>query len=86
MKTFITERKEKKELKDAVDLGEHLIVIYGIRRIGKTSLLRVALKKKTDMPYVLIDIKGIYYEYGSISRYRFYNEILSSFTRNLEFY
>ena len=51
--------EELKELEDALS-NNRIILITGIRRIGKTSLLRVFLeeKKKESNPFVFIDCRS----------------------------
>ncbi len=72
------------EVVEALRLGERLVVIYGMRRVGKSSVLRVALKE-AEIPHVIIDVKGVYAEHGSVSRPSLYNEIADFFTRNMGF-
>lgn len=45
---------------------ERLIIIYGVRRVGKTSLLKVALSEAA-IPYAYIDIRGMYDKSGNVS-------------------
>ena len=53
-------KKEMEELSDAVTGGDRLIVVYGIRRIGKTSLLRSFLSDNEFLS-VFLDVRKIYY-------------------------
>ena len=39
-----------------LEVGEGLIVVYGVRRVGKTSLVRVGLAE-SDIPFVPIDLR-----------------------------
>jgi len=50
--------KELNEIFDALRCGERLIVIMGMRRAGKSSVLRVSLKE-AKIPHAIIDMKGI---------------------------
>ncbi len=76
---------ELREIFRALDLGERFIVIYGIRRIGKTSLLRVALRE-AKTPHAIIDVRKVYFEHRGVSRIHLYREIAEYFTRNLGFF
>ena len=44
---------------------EPLTIIYGIRRTGKTSLLKSVLNS-LEMPYIIIDIRELFNESGTI--------------------
>ncbi len=65
---------ELEEIFKALDLGEKFITIYGVRRVGKTSLLRVALRE-ANVLHAIIDVRGVYFEYKSVSRANLYREI-----------
>ena len=52
-------------LVEALRLGERLVVVYGVRRIGKSSLVRVGVKE-AEVPYVLVDVRELYFEEGSV--------------------
>ncbi len=52
-------RREMAELSKAVGRNERLIVVYGVRRIGKTSLLRSFLSDK-EFFSLFLDIRKIY--------------------------
>lgn len=58
--------REMGALGESIRLGERLVVIYGVRRVGKTSVLHVFLNEK-KVPYILIDIRDIYFENGYVS-------------------
>jgi hypothetical protein len=58
--------RELDALAESIRLRERLVVIYGVRRVGKTSILRVFLNEK-KAPYILIDIRDIYFENGYVS-------------------
>ncbi|MEM4514048.1 MAG: ATP-binding protein, partial [Ignisphaera sp.] len=57
--------KEFEKLCKAIDRGNPLIAVLGIRRIGKTSLLRTFLNETTGL---YIDMRGILKEYELWSR------------------
>jgi len=76
---------ELEEIFKALDLKERFIVIYGIRRVGKTSLLRVALRE-AKIPHAIIDVRKVYFEHRGVSRVHLYREIASYFTKNLDFF
>ncbi|MEO2152518.1 MAG: ATP-binding protein [Thermococcus sp.] len=69
--------EELREIKHAVERGERLILLLGIRRLGKSSLLNVALN---ELPYpsVKVDVRKTYSEYSSVSRYAIGRAIVSS--------
>lgn len=73
---------ELEDILDALKLGERLLILYGIRRVGKSSLLRVALRE-AGVPHAIVDVRRIYFEYGAVSREALYRSILEYFTRNL---
>ncbi len=58
-------KKELGQLEGALKRRERLIVVYGLRRVGKTSLIRAMLNEK-EFPYIFIDLKEIYYEHTSV--------------------
>ncbi len=74
--------RELNEVFEALRLSERLVVIYGVRRVGKSSVLRVALRE-ANVPYAIVDVKGLYFEYGAVSKGVLYRSIASFFTRNL---
>ena len=76
--------RELDEVFDALRLGERLVVIYGIRRVGKSSVLRVALKE-ANVPHAIVDVKGVYFEYGVVSKEALYRNLANFFARNLGF-
>jgi len=63
------------ELKRAID--RPLVVLRGIRRIGKTSVLKVALKG-LDRPSVVMDARGLKTNYGRRELYSMFARALSS--------
>ncbi len=70
--------REMDALGESIRLREKLIVIYGVRRVGKTSILRVFLNEK-KVPYILIDIRDIYFENGYVSLPVICENIISEF-------
>lgn len=78
--------RELSEIIEALKLGEGIILITGIRRIGKSSVLNVALRK-SSLPHVIVDVRKVYFEYGNIIHRRaLFNAIADSFTRNMKFF
>lgn len=68
---------ELKELEEAIRRGERLILLIGMRRLGKSSLLNVTLSELPN-PSVKIDVRKIYSEYSSVNRYIIGKALLSS--------
>ncbi len=68
---------ELKELEDAINRGERLILLLGMRRLGKSSLLNVVLNELPN-PSVKIDVRKTYAEYSSVNRYIIGKALLSS--------
>ncbi len=66
--------RELEEIKKSI--GRPLIVLTGIRRIGKTSVLRVALNE-IDKPKIIIDARGLPENYGRLHLYSKLAEALS---------
>jgi len=77
---FYNRERELEELRRGLELDERFIVIYGIRRIGKSSLLNILLTE-TKSPYIILDIKKIYFEHGSIPRTIFLKNFLDRFVK-----
>ncbi len=69
--------KELREFQSAVNLGEDLILLLGIRRLGKSSLLNVALAE-SGFPYAKIDVRSLYFTHGSIPQGILARKILDS--------
>jgi AAA+ ATPase superfamily predicted ATPase len=70
--------KELDQLKSNID--RPLLLVTGIRRIGKTSLLKVCLNE-LNVPYILIDARELRQNYGISDLYTLFAKALSS---NLE--
>ncbi len=85
LRDLFDRENEINELRQSLELGEPLILIYGVRRVGKTSLLRACLNE-FSYPYVLIDVREIYEEYGYVTRDRLYEQMAKFFTSNLELF
>ncbi|ASJ14624.1 AAA family ATPase [Thermococcus radiotolerans] len=60
--------RELKELEEAVKRRERLILLLGLRRLGKSSLLNVALNELT-YPSIKVDVRKTYSEFSSVNRY-----------------
>ncbi|AEC52518.1 hypothetical protein PNA2_1603 [Pyrococcus sp. NA2] len=69
--------KELEELKEAIERGERLILLLGLRRLGKSSLLNVALNEIPD-PSIKIDVRKTYSEFSSVNRYIIGRMLLSA--------
>ena len=74
--------KELEILLHAIKLKEPLIIVYGLRRMGKSSLVKVALNM-VNLPHIMVDIKGILHEYGIISKDALMHEIANAFTASM---
>ncbi|WMT50553.1 MAG: ATP-binding protein [Ferroplasma sp.] len=61
---------------------EPLTVIYGIRRTGKTSLLKSVLNS-IDMPYIIIDIRELFDESGAIRENEISLKILNELRKSM---
>jgi len=85
LKDLYDREKEIDELRQSIDLGEPLIIIYGVRRVGKTSLLRASLNE-FGYPYVLIDVREIFEEHSYITKNHLYEQMARFFTSNLELF
>lgn len=64
---------------------ERLVVIYGVRRVGKTSLMRVALNE-AGIPFAYIDVRGIYDSSGNVSEQLFLKGLISAMRSNMPLY
>jgi len=82
---FYDREKELNEIIEALKFGERLIVIYGIRRIGKTSLTKVALKE-INLPYILIDTREIFYNENSITMQNLVKYVIRGFKNYMKLY
>ncbi|MFP3157453.1 MAG: ATP-binding protein, partial [Caldivirga sp.] len=69
--------KEVSEVINAIDKGRPIIVLSGIRRIGKTSVLLVALNE-VNVDSVLIDCRALKENYGRRELYALFSTAFSS--------
>ena len=53
---FYDREDELRAFSKGIEVGEGLIIVYGIRRIGKTSFVQVALTE-LDIPFIPIDLR-----------------------------
>lgn len=60
---FFDRERELEEILDAVRNKEKLIVVYGVRRVGKSSLVNIALREIGE-PFAIIDVRALYFESG----------------------
>jgi len=73
---------ELSEFKEALKLGERLVLLLGIRRLGKSSLLNVALSE-SEHPHAKIDVRSMYFTHGSVPQEILTKRILSSLIGSL---
>ncbi|MEM2185006.1 MAG: hypothetical protein QXO99_07030 [Candidatus Methanomethylicia archaeon] len=71
--------RELEELKKA--MGKPIILLTGMRRIGKTSVLKVFLNE-CGMPYSIIDVRGPIKSYKSL--YSMFSNVITQL--NSKFY
>lgn len=70
---FYNREIELRELLDSIE-KEKFVVIQGIRRLGKSSLLNVALTE-SKRPSVKLDLREIYFTHGSVSKFYLYHAL-----------
>ncbi len=70
--------RELNELREGVHRGNKLIAIYGIRRIGKTSLVKAFLSD-LSYPYVLVDVRQVYFIEGNVNASNLVKYIINGF-------
>jgi len=75
--------KELREFFKAVELGETLVLLLGIRRLGKSSLLNVALSE-LEKPFSKIDVRSLYFTHGSIPQELLARKLLESLLKSLK--
>jgi AAA+ ATPase superfamily predicted ATPase len=73
--------EELRSISEALNLRERLIIVYGIRRIGKTSLMRVSLR---DYPHVLLDIRKLYFSENTVTMPLLVKYILEGFREQMK--
>ncbi len=81
VKDLFGREKEINLLKNSIK--EPLTVIYGIRRTGKTSLLKSVLNS-LETPYIIIDIRELFNESGSIRENEVSIKILNELKKNVK--
>ena len=73
-------KRELAELHDAMKRDEKFTIVYGIRRIGKTSLIRSFISEKEFLS-VFLDVRQIYYTHKkNVPSEAVYEQILRGFT------
>jgi len=82
---FYDREKELDEILEALKLNERLIVVYGIRRIGKSSLVRVAMQV-SELPYVVVDVREIYYSENVVTPYMLMRYVVEGLKNRLRWY
>ena len=76
-------KKELVELSNSIERGERLVVVYGIRRIGKTSLLKSFISGKEFLS-VFLDVRKIYFVHRkSVPSEAIYENLMEGFTNLL---
>jgi len=73
--------RELGDIAEALNLGERLIVVYGVRRIGKTSVIRVSLR---GFPHVLLDVRQLYFSENNVSMPLLVKYILEGFRARMK--
>ena len=72
-KDFDNREPELRELLKSIE-KEKLVVIQGIRRLGKSSLLNVALTE-SKYPFTKLDLREMYFTHGTVSKYQLYRAL-----------
>lgn len=70
---FYNREAELRELLHSIE-KEKLVVIQGIQRLGKSSLLNVALAE-SKRPFVKLDLREVYFTHGSVSKFYLYRAL-----------
>jgi hypothetical protein len=70
---FYNREAELRELLDSIE-KEKFVVIQGIRRLGKSSLLNVTLAE-FKRPFVKLDLREVYFTHGSVSKFYLYRAL-----------
>ncbi|WP_297510015.1 ATP-binding protein [Thermococcus sp.] len=76
-KELFDRERELREFEEAIERGERLILLLGLRRLGKSSLLNVALNELPN-PSIKIDVRKTYSEFSSVNRYVIGKMLLSA--------
>lgn len=74
IRDFFNREGDIDSLRNALTEGRRLILVLGIRRIGKSSLIRVVLNSMKT-PYIYFDVRAVYQKYSSISSYGIYQMV-----------
>ena len=80
IRDFYDRRREMELLKNGILECRRIILILGIRRIGKSSLIKVTLNHN-KIPYIYIDVRSIYRQYNYISSYAIHYALESALNR-----
>ena len=67
---FYNREAELRELLASVE-KEKLVVVQGIRRVGKSSLLNIALAESKS-PHIKLDLREVYFTHGCVSKFYLY--------------
>lgn len=70
---FYDREPELRELLKSIE-KEKFVVIQGIRRLGKSSLLNVALAE-SKRPSINLDLREVYFTQGSVSKFHLYRSL-----------
>ena len=76
---------EISEILEALRLGERLIIVYGVRRIGKTSLVKVTLGE-ANLPYILVDVRDIYFNENMVTTSYLIKYLINGFKKYIKLY
>ncbi len=76
-------KKELADLSQAIRNNERLSIIFGVRRVGKTSLIHAFLSEH-EIPYILVDARQIYTSHSSIPAAVLYQLIGNGFVDFVE--
>ncbi len=82
---FYDRDAELSEVLEALRLGERLVVVFGVRRIGKSSLVKVALKE-ASLPYVLVDVRDVYYSENIVTIPYLIRYLVEGFKKHMKWY
>lgn len=77
--------KELEGVFEGLKLEERLIVIYGVRMIGKSSLVKVAMNEAL-IPHVFIDVREIYYREGVVTASYLIRYLINGFRKHMRLY
>lgn len=76
---FYDREAELRELLKSIE-EEKFVIIQGIRRLGKSSLLNVALAE-SGRPFVKLDLREVYFTHGSVSKFHLYRALSQELSR-----